>query len=135
MRTPVYVLSVLFCILIGAPRTADAQNAAAARHVAPAAVLDEALQEHDAATDADRAVVLRVLARPDVRTLAAEVGVDIRRAESAIATLDGDQLAQLASRARQAEQALAGGQGGSVTLSYTLIIIGLLVLILLVLIL
>jgi hypothetical protein len=76
-----------------------------------------------------------VLERPDVRALAAEVGVDVRRAQSAIATLDADRLAPLAAQARQAEQALAGGQSGSVTISYTLIIIGLLVLILLILVL
>lgn len=130
MRMPVSVLSVLFCILIGVPR-ASAQTP----HAAPPSAIDQALEQHAATVDADRAVVQRVLERPDVRALAAEVGVDVRRAQSAIATLEGDQLAQLAAQARQAEQALAGGQGGSITLSYTLIIIGLLVLILLVLIL
>lgn len=130
MRTLVSVLPVLFCILIGVP-AASAQTP----HAAPPAAIDRALAEHAADVDADRAVVRRVLERPDVRALAADVGVDVRRAESAIATLEGEPLAQLAAQARLAEQALAGGQGGSITLSYTLIIIGLLVLILLVLIL
>jgi hypothetical protein len=130
MRTPVSVLSILFCILIGVSAAA-----AQAPHAAPPSAIDQALEQHAAALDDDRAVVQRVLERPDVRALAAKVGVDVRRAQSAVATLQGEQLAQLAGQARQAEQALAGGQGGSITLSYTLIIIGLLVLILLVLIL
>jgi hypothetical protein len=129
MRTFVSVLPVLFCILIGAPASAQTP------HAAPPAAIDQALEQHAAAADDDRAAVLRILERPDVRALAAEMGVDVRRAQSAIATLDGEPLAELASRARQAEQALAGGQGGSITLSYTIIIIGLLVLILLILIL
>lgn len=130
MRRLVPVLPVLFCIVIGVP-DASAQ----APHAAPPAAIDQALEELAATPDADRAAVLRVLERPDVRALASDVGVDVRRAASAIATLEGEPLAQLAAQARLAEQTLAGGQGGSVTLSYTLIIIGLLVLILLVLIL
>lgn len=131
MRTFVSALVILFCILTLAPRAAAQPS-----HSAPQAALDQALQQHVATIEADRAVVLRLLERPDVRALAAEAGLDVRRAQSAVATLDGDRLAELASQARHAEQALAGGQGGgSVTLSYTLIIIGLLVLILLVLIL
>lgn len=131
MRTFVSALVVLFCILIAAP-AAIAQPA----HAATPSAIDQALQQHVDAVNADRALVQRLLERPDVRALAAEIGLDIRRAQSAVATLDGDQLDRLAAQARHAEQALAGGQrSGSVTISYTLIIIGLLVLILLILIL
>ena len=129
MRTFVSALVVLFCILTLVPRAA-AQSA----HAAPPSAMDEALQQHVDSTDADRALVQRVLEQPAVRTLAAELGVDVRRAQSAIATLEGEQLAQIAAQAQMVDDALAGGQG-SVTISYTLIIIGLLVLILLVLIL
>jgi pyruvate/2-oxoglutarate dehydrogenase complex dihydrolipoamide acyltransferase (E2) component len=127
MRTFVSGLVLLFCILTLAPR-ADAQ----ASHAATPSAMDEALQQHVDSTDADRALVLRVLEQPAVRQLAAELGVDVRRAQSAVATLDGEPLTRLAAQAERVDQALAGGQG-SVTISYTLIIIGLLVLILLVL--
>ena len=130
MRTSVSGLVVLLCILIAGPR-ALAQEPAAGSHAAPPAAIDQALHQHVAATDADRAVVQRLLARPDVRALAAEIGLDVRRAETAVATLDGAELGELAAHARQAEQGLAGGQS-TVRISTTLIIIALLVVILLV---
>jgi hypothetical protein len=129
MRTFVSALVVLFSILVLAPG-AEAQSS----HAATPAAIDEALQHHVDSTEADRALVLRVLEQPAVRELAAELGVDVRRAQSAVSTLDGEPLTRLAAQAQQVDQALSGGQG-SVTISYTLIIIGLLVLILLVLIL
>jgi len=129
MRTSVSGLVVLLCVLMAAPRVAA--QAPAGSHAAPSAAIEQALRQHLAASDADRAVVQRLLERPDVRALAAEVGLDVRRAQSAVATLDGEQLSQLAAEARQAEQALAGGQS-RVTISTTLIIIALLVVILLI---
>jgi hypothetical protein len=100
-------------------------------HAAPQSALDAAVQNHSAAVAADRETVTRLLQRPDVRALAGDLALDLRRAESAIATLDGPLLTDLAAQARQAEQALAGGQS-SITISTTMIIIGLLVLILLI---
>ncbi|MGH9346258.1 MAG: PA2779 family protein [Vicinamibacterales bacterium] len=130
MRTSVSGPVVLLCILLAIPPAA-AQQPPAGSHAAPAAAIDQALQQHLGAIDADRAVVQRLLERPDVRALAAEIGLDVRRAQTAVAALDAGQLADLAAQARQAEQALAGGQG-SVRISTTLIIIALLVLILLI---
>lgn len=129
MRTSVSGLVVLLCILMAAPR-AGAQEPAGA-HAAPPTAIDQALQQHVAGTNADRAVVQQLLARPDVKALAAEIGLDVRRAQAAVATLDGAQLSELAAHARQAAQELAGGQG-SVRISTTLIIIALLVVILLI---
>jgi hypothetical protein len=99
-------------------------------HAAPQSALDAAVQEHAADAATDRETVARLLQRPDVQAIAGDLGLDLRRAESAVATLEGPQLTELAAQARQAEQALAGGQ--SITISTTLIIIGLLVLILLI---
>lgn len=130
MRTSVSGPVVLLCILLAIPPAA-AQQPPAGSHAAPAAAIDQALQQHLGVIDADRAVVQRLLERPDVRALAAEIGLDVRRAQTAVAALDAGQLADLAAQARQAEQALAGGQG-SVRISTTLIIIALLVLILLI---
>jgi hypothetical protein len=130
MRTSVSGLVVLLCIVMAVP-PAGAQQPAAGSHAAPAAAIDEALQQHVEGADADRAVVQRLLTRPDVQALAAEIGLDVRRAQAAVVTLDGAQLSELAAQARQAEQGLAGGQG-SVRISTTLIIIALLVIILLV---
>jgi hypothetical protein len=130
MRTSVSGLVVLLCILMAAPR-AVAQQPGAEAHAAGPAAIDQALRQHAAGVDADRAVVQRLLERPEVRALAEEIGLDVRRAQAAVATVDGEQLSELAAQARQAEQGLAGGQG-SVRISTTLIIIALLVLILLI---
>jgi hypothetical protein len=129
MRTFVSALVALFCILTLAPR-AHAQSA----HAAQPSAIDEALQQHVDSADADRALVRQVLEQPAVRALAGELGVDIRRAQAAVATLEPAQLAELAARANAVDNALAGGQG-SITVSTTLLIIGLLVLIILILVL
>jgi hypothetical protein len=102
-------------------------------HAAPQSALDAAVQDHAADAAADRETVARLLQRPEVQAIAGDLGLDLRRAASAVATLDGPQLTELAAQARQAERALAGGQ--SVTISAIWIIIGLLVLILLILVL
>jgi hypothetical protein len=101
-------------------------------HAAPQSALDAAIQDHTAATEADRETVLRFLARPEVEAIAGDMGLDLRRAQSAVTTLDGEQLTALAAQVRQAEEGLAGGQS-RVVISTTLIIIALLVLILIIL--
>jgi outer membrane receptor protein involved in Fe transport len=113
-------------VLTAVPRL-QAQTA----HTAPQAALDAALQQHAAAGASDREAVLRVLGHPEVKAVAERAGVDLRRASSAVATLGGEQLAQVAAQAQQVEQALAGGQS-RVVISTTLIIIALLVLILII---
>jgi hypothetical protein len=99
-------------------------------HTASQAALDAALQQHVSTSNSDRETVLRLLEREEVQKIAGEAGLDMRRAASAVATLDGPELANLAAQARQVEQGLAGGQ--SITISTTLIIIALLVIILIV---
>lgn len=130
MRTSVSGPVVLICSLMAVPGLA-AQQPPAGAHAAPAAAIDQALQQHVSAVDADRALVQRLLERSDVQALADEIGLDVRRAQAAVATLGGEQLSDLAARARLAEQSLAGGQS-RITISTTLIIIALLVLILLI---
>lgn len=126
MRTYAMVLTVVFSVLVAAPRVL-----AQSTHAASAAALDAAVQQHVASTDADRRMVQRLLDRADVKAVAAGAGIDIRSAASAVSTMDPASLAAVAGQARAAEQALAGGQS-SVTINTTLIIIGLLVLILII---
>jgi hypothetical protein len=126
MRTSVSIVAILLMVLLAVPRV-QAQTA----HTAPQSALDAALQEHVAASAADREAVLRVLDRAEVKEVAERAGIDLRRATSAIATLDGAELAQVAAQARQVDEALAGGQS-RVVISTTLIIIALLVIILII---
>jgi len=126
MRT--FVLSLMLAAaLIGSAAPAAAQGG----HAASQAAIDAALVQHASPTDADRAAVRGLLDRPEVAALAAGMGIDLTRADRTIAALDGSDLASLAAQARQADTALAGGQS-TVTISTTLIIIGLLILILII---
>jgi len=118
---------VLVFLLVAVVPPVHAQSS----HTAPDAALDAAVQEHVASREADREAILRLLARPDVQALAGEAGIDLRRAERGVATLDGSSLTEIAAQAQQAEQALAGGQS-RVTISTTLIIIVLLIIILII---
>ena len=126
MRMLASILVVVFSLVAVIP-PAHAQTS----HAAPQSVLDAAVQDHVATTAADRDTVLRLLERPDVQAVAGDIGLDLRRAQSAIATLEGQQLTELAAQAQQVEQALAGGQS-RIVISTTLIIIALLVLILII---
>jgi len=126
MRTLASIVAVVFSLVAVIPPV-HAQTS----HAAPQSVLDAAVQDHVASTTADRDAVLRLLERPDVQAVAGDLGLDLRRAQSAIATLDGPELTNLAAQARQTEQALAGGQS-RVVISTTMIIIALLELILII---
>jgi lipopolysaccharide biosynthesis regulator YciM len=126
MRSFVTVLTLLFCLNFLAP-SAGAQTS----HAASQAAIDEALQQHSGSVEADRHMVLQLLERPEVRALAGQMGLDLRRAQAAIAATEGAELADLAAQARTVDEALAGGQS-RITISTTLLIIALLVIILLV---
>lgn len=126
MRMLASILVVTFTLgAMGTPARAQTS------HAASQAVLDAAVASQVATSEADRQTVARLLERPEVRAVAGEAGLDLRRAQAAVSTLDGEELAALASQARQLDGALAGGQS-SITISTTMIIIGLLVLILLI---
>jgi hypothetical protein len=123
MRTAVILVTLLVLPL---PAFAG-QN----QHVVDQSVLDEAIAERVRQAADDREAIQRVLKNERVRKIAADVGVDLERAGAAVATLDYDDMAVMAAQARAVNDALAGGQS-NVTISTTVIIIGLLVLILLI---
>jgi hypothetical protein len=100
-------------------------------HVADQTTLDRAVADHIQQSADDRQEVLRVLENEQVRDLAEGVGLDLKAAKAAVATLDDSELAAVAAQARAVNDALAGGQS-TVTISTTVIIIALLVLILLI---
>ena len=126
MRMSGSVLAILSTVLAAVPRVH-----AQVPHAAPPSAIEAALQQHVANAAADRADVLRVLDRADVKAVAGRAGIDVRRAASAVATIDGQELTEIAAQARLVDQSLAGGQS-KVVISTTTIIIGLLVLILII---
>jgi len=117
----------LVCSLALIPSFATAQTS----HAASQSAIDAALQQKTTTAAGDREMVRQLLERPEIRAVAGHAGLDLKRAQDAVATLDEAQLAQVASQARQVEQSLAGGQS-KITISTTFLIIALLVLILLI---
>lgn len=103
----------------------------AQEHVTSDADLRSAVAERTDREAADRAVLERLLDREEVREIAGDADLDLERAKDAVAQLDGEELGRLASMARDAEDALAGGQT-TITITSTAIIIALLVIILLI---
>lgn len=78
----------------------------------------------------DRAAVHDFLQRDDVKSVAAERGIDLERLESGVATLDDGEARTLANRVNDVDSQLAGGD--SFVITSTTIIIVLLVIILVV---
>jgi hypothetical protein len=127
MRAVRNALVVFLSAWLALPLAAQAQQTP----LADQTTLDQAVASHAQQSDADRGAIRRMLERQQVREIAAHAGVDVKRAESAVATLDGTALHQIAEQARAVDDSLAGGQS-KVTISTTTIIIGLLLLILII---
>ena len=117
-------LAVCLSVLIVAP-TASAQN-----HVIGRNALDQAVQERVARDQSDREAILTLLHRADVREVAAKAGISLEKASAAVATLEGQDLREIASQARQVNNELAGG--ATVVITTTTIIIILLLVILII---
>ena len=115
-------------VLMLAPSVARAD----AQHVVPTSQLTAAVADHVAAQDADRAAIREALQRPEVRNVAASMGVDMTRASAAVATMTGGDLTQAARAARQVNEQLVGG-ASTIVISTTTVIIILLVIILIIL--
>ena len=118
-------LAACLAVLLMAP-AANAQS-----HVINRSALDQAVQQRVAQEQADRQAIVALLHRAEVRGVAAKTGLSLDKAEAAVSTLKGEQLAQVASQARQVQNDLAGG-ASTVVISTTTIIILLLLVILIV---
>jgi L-rhamnose isomerase len=125
MRIVRRLLAVTLALLLVAP-AAQAQT-----HVIGKTDLANAVAERVSRDQADRDAILTLLHRTEVRTIAARAGLSVEKAAAAVSTLQGDDLRDLASQARQAENDLAGGSS-SIVISTTTIIIVLLIVILIV---
>ena len=121
------VFTPLLVLLIAIPSRALAQD----RHAISPSAIGAAVAEHIAEEQADRAAIREALARPEVRILAEQSGVDPEHLGALAGTISGSKLKAVANQARAVNESLVGG-ASTVTLSTTTIIIGLLVLILLI---
>jgi hypothetical protein len=119
------LMTVLVSVVLVTPTLAQPP------HIADQVVLDAQVSAKSAEAADQRTVIQRLLEREPVRAIADRWGIDVAEVETAVATLDGEELAQLAAQAQQVDDSLAGGQS-TITLSTTTIIIGLLILILII---
>lgn len=106
--------------------------AGAQDHVIGNSVLDKAVQERVSREQTDREAILSLLQRKEVRDIASKAGLSIDKAQAAVSTLQGADLQQAASQARQAQNNLAGGASTVVISTTTIIIVLLLVLLIVV---
>jgi hypothetical protein len=120
-------LAAILAALLVAP-AAQAQT-----HVVGKKALTQAVQERVSQDQADRDAILALLARTEVRQIAARAGLSLEKAQAAVSTLQGQDLKDIASQARQVDNDLAGG-ASNIVISTTTIIIVLLIIILIVLI-
>jgi hypothetical protein len=105
------------------------QPAWAQQHVIDSTVLQQAIADQREIDDANRQLIERVLVRPDVQVVAARMGLDIKDARTAIATISGEELAAVASTAAAVD--VAGGQGPTVTISLVVLLLVIIIVILL----
>src|SRR5262245_18051314 len=91
------------------------------------AAVEQALSRKVQSDEGDRAAIRALLQRDEVKQAAGDLGVDLRRAESAVSSLDGKKLHEAAAQANVANDALTGGaatiQISVVTLLLVIIII------------
>jgi hypothetical protein len=92
-------------------------------HVVDQAALGKAVADRAAADQQNREVVLGLLHRSDVREVAARLGLDVTRAEGAVSTLSGDELADLAAQASQVDAQMEGGDVVVISVTTLLLII------------
>jgi hypothetical protein len=127
MRTLRRILGTTLALtLLSAPAVWAQQT-----HVINKSALDQAVQQRVSQDQADRDAIRNLLQRTEVKDVASKAGLSLEKAEAAIGSLQGNDLRELASQARSADQQLAGG-ASTIVISTTTIIIILLVILLIV---
>lgn len=127
MKTVRSLLTFILVLIMMAPGRAFA----AQQHIVSPNTIAATAADSASAQDADRNAIREALARPEVRSAAGKLGVDMERLERTVGTLAGADLERAASTARQVNDQLVGG-ASTVTISTTTIIIALLIVILIV---
>ena len=126
MRTLRQLLAGFLILALTAPSAAAGQ-----RHVIQPSTLADTVAEHARQQNDQRAEVRQALGRPEVQSVAANLGLHAGTLSDRVDTLDADTLTRAATAAHDVNQALTGG-ASSITLSTTTIIIILLLIILIV---
>lgn len=93
------------------------------RHIVDAVAMNRAVAVQTATDQQNRDVVIGVLHQPQVQALAAKLGLDVTKADAAIATISGAELKTLATQARAANAPLSGGSNTVIISTTTLLLI------------
>lgn len=86
-----------------------AQPTLAQERVIDRAAIEQVLIERVQGEIASRASIHSLLERSEVRRMAGDLGLDLRRAETAVSTLQGPELERVAQQAAAASELLSGG--------------------------
>jgi CHASE3 domain sensor protein len=116
-------LTVLTCL--------QALPARADQGVVGTADLDRALRARVDAETTARDAIKDLLARDEVREVAGRAGLDLKRANAAVDTLQGAELQEMSARAAAADAALAGGKNITITISVVALLLIIIIVILL----
>lgn len=127
MRLTNRILAIVLAAVFAAATPAFAQQGS----IVDQATLSQALAGQAHAEDAQRAQVRRVLQRDDVRAMAHRMGLDLARADSAIAALSGAELDTLAQQARSVEGTTLAGGANTIVISTTTLLLVIIIIILL----
>lgn len=127
MRTIRTLMVTVLVSMLALTPSAFAQE----RHAVQSSVLSQTVAQAVSQQDADRAAIKDTLQRPEVREVAARVGLSLDQAQARVDTMSGAQLSQAAAAATQVNQALVGG-ASTIVISTTTIIVALLIVILIV---
>jgi hypothetical protein len=93
------------------------------RHVVDPAAMQQAVADQAVTDQVNRDAVLALLDRSEAREVAGRLGLNLTRAENAVATLSSTELASVADSARSADAQLSGGADTIVISATTLLLI------------
>jgi hypothetical protein len=103
----------------------------AQQHVVDSTIMQRAIADQLAVDAANRQVIERVLARPEVQQVALRLGLDVKDARTAIAGAGGAELAAIAQTAEAVDRDLAGGVGNpTITISLVTLLLIIIIVIL-----
>lgn len=119
------VATLVFSLSLGS-LPANAQETGV---VVDRAAIEQALTQRVLSDEGARDSIRTLLSREDVKAMAGELGLDVRRASNAVSTLEGAELQRVASRAVAANDLLTGGSTVQISLVTLLLIIIIIILV------
>jgi hypothetical protein len=119
-------LSLIVAFVVGASPAGAQQTST----VVDRAAVDRAVGDKVVSDESARDTIRTLLNRDDVNAMAAGMGLDVRRAEGAVSSLEGADLQRVTARATAANDLLAGG-ATTITISLVAVLLIIIIIILL----